>query len=71
MFAGSGFGQAERWVKDPERGAAFAVPDAGDERASFEGFECRWRPVESRRGEIVSLLVLARRTDDAESTPAG
>jgi len=67
MFAGSGFGEAERWVKHTERGALYAVSDPGEESASFEGFECRWQPVKSRRGEVVSLLVHALASDEQES----
>lgn len=59
MFAGSGFAVAERWVKDPEQGVRFAVSAEGDDSVDFEGFECRWQPVKSRRGSIVSLLVQA------------
>jgi hypothetical protein len=59
MLRGSGIGQAERWVKDPERGARYAVSAEGPDTASFEGFECRWQPVPSRRGHIVSVIVQA------------
>jgi hypothetical protein len=59
MLRGSGVGQAERWVKDPERSARYAVSDDGPEAASFEGFECRWQPVPSQRGHIVSIIVQA------------
>lgn len=66
MLRGSGIASAERWVKDPERGAAYAVSEDGPEEASFEGFECRWQPVPSRRGHIVSLIVLAVDPSEAE-----
>jgi hypothetical protein len=59
MLRGSGIGQAERWVKDVERGARYAVSSEGPDEASFEGFECRWQPVPSRRGHIVSIIVQA------------
>jgi hypothetical protein len=59
MLRGSGVGQAERWVKDPELGARYAVSSDGPDEASFEGFECRWQPVPSRRGHIVSIIVQA------------
>jgi hypothetical protein len=58
MFAGSGFSAAERWVKDGEGGGRYAVAD-GEAHANLEGFECRWQPVPSRHGHVVSLLVLA------------
>jgi hypothetical protein len=66
MLRGTGIARAERWVKDPERGAAYAVSEEGPEAASFEGFECRWQPVPSRRGQIVSLIVLAVDATESE-----
>jgi hypothetical protein len=66
MLRGSGIAQAERWVKDQEHGARFAVSAEGPEEASFEGFECRWQPVPSRRGHIVSLIVQALDATEAE-----
>jgi hypothetical protein len=59
MLRGSGVAQAERWVKDPAGGARYAVSEDGPDTASFEGFECRWQPVPSRRGHIVSMIVQA------------
>lgn len=58
MFKGQGFTEAEHWVKDPDRTAEFQPP-AGPREADFDGFECRWRPIPSRRGQVVSLLVHA------------
>jgi hypothetical protein len=59
LFAGSGFARAERWVKDPTLGERFVVSTDGEEAADLEGFECRWRPLESRFGSVISLLVFA------------
>jgi hypothetical protein len=66
MLRGSGVGQAERWVKDPEAGRRYAVSDEGPDEASFEGFECRWQPVPSRRGQIASMIVQALDATEAE-----
>jgi hypothetical protein len=66
MFSGSGFSWAERWVKSPTEGPRFAISEDGPEAASLEGFECRWQPVKSRRGQIASLIVMAVSEDDAE-----
>ena len=66
MLRGSGIAQAERWVKDAVHGARFAVSAEGPDDASFEGFECRWQPVPSRRGHIVSLIVQALDPTEAE-----
>jgi hypothetical protein len=66
MLRGSGVAQAERWVKDPELGARYAVSDDGPDEASFEGFECRWQPVPSQRGHVVSIIVQALDPTESE-----
>lgn len=66
MFAGSGLTEGERWVKHPERGATYAVKP-GDAAADFTGFECRWEPVPSQKGEVVCILVQAIAADRAEA----
>jgi hypothetical protein len=68
MLRGRGIAQAERWVKDVELGPRYAISEEGPDEASFEGFECRWQPVKSRRGHIVSLIVLS--LDDDEQARA-
>lgn len=64
MLRGRGIAQAERWVKDIDGGARYSVSEDGPDAASFEGFECRWQPVPSRRGHVVSLIVLALDPND-------
>jgi hypothetical protein len=64
LFAGGGFASAERWVKDPALGARFAVPEEGEANADLDGFECRWQPLESRHGHVISLLVYALSADE-------
>jgi hypothetical protein len=59
MFSGSAFSTAERWFKDPALGPGYEVSAEGESTASFEGFECRWQPLVSRRGSVVSLIVSA------------
>jgi hypothetical protein len=66
MFAGSGFATAERWIKDPVLGPRYSIPPSEDASASLEGFECRWQPVNSKKGSIVSLLVQALGPDENE-----
>jgi len=66
MLRGTGIAQAERWVKDATLGSRYAIDPNGPDEASFEGFECRWQPVPSRRGHIVSLIVLALDRDEHE-----
>lgn len=67
MFAGSGFARAESYLKDPEHAERFSVHPEGDAEANLEGFECRWQPVASRKGFIVSLLIQARGTADEKA----
>ncbi len=58
-FSGSGLSVAERWVKDPVRGQRHEVSAQGPAEADLSGFECRWQPIKSRRGQVVSLLMVA------------
>ena len=54
MFAGGGVGWAEAELK---RGA-LALPPAGPEdEPDLTGLSCRWGPIESTRGRILSLIV--------------
>ncbi|MDZ4696282.1 MAG: DUF3095 domain-containing protein [Deltaproteobacteria bacterium] len=62
-FSGSGFSTAETWIKDPVIGQGFAVSAEGPAEANLSGFECRWQPVASQRGSVVSLLVVATGQD--------
>jgi len=64
MLRGRGIAVAERWVKDEVLGSKYAVSEEGPDEASFEGFECRWQPVMSRRGHVVSLIVLSVDQDE-------
>ncbi len=66
MLAGSGLIEGERWVKDPEIGERYALRP-GPAAASYEGFECRWEPLQSRRGQMVCLLVQALDDDRREA----
>lgn len=60
MLSGSGLTEAERRIKEPALAARYTVadPDAPG-HADLEGFECRWEPLISRHGSMVSLLVQA------------
>jgi len=65
MLKGGGVSEAERRVKDPSSGGRYRPPP-GPSDADFEGFECRWRPIPSLRGHVMSLLILARGQAEAE-----
>jgi hypothetical protein len=57
MFSGSGIVEAENWIKDPHDGRGLLLQEEGGAQADLSGFECRWQPLPSRNGSIVSLLV--------------
>jgi Protein of unknown function (DUF3095) len=59
VLEGDGFQVAESWVKQEQTAQRFAIEETGPCHADFEGFECRWQPVKSRRGQIVSLIIVA------------
>jgi hypothetical protein len=64
MFEGGGLTLAEKLVKDPQRGEAYALAPADTPDLSlFRGFECRWRPIMSRKDRVASLLVAATTQD--------
>ena len=61
MFAGGGLELADRLIKD---GAGFALADEGDPGPpDLSGLSCRWQPLRSLRGQILTLLVRARQAD--------
>lgn len=63
-LAGSGIAEAERRIKSPTLGERYSVADEGaDGAANLDGFECRFEPLQSHRGHIVSLLVVAQAPD--------
>lgn len=61
MFRGGGITVAEKLIKgDPER---YEVPDDPANEADLTGLSCRWKPVPSQRGTILSILVTATSAD--------
>lgn len=63
MFAGGGLEHAETLVKT-DTDQRYALPDVPEEAPAhdadlLENFHCRWEPIESRRGEMLTLLVTA------------
>lgn len=65
MLSGSGLGEAEHRIKDPVLGERYALPKSEQCEADLSGFECRWDPVPSQRGLVVSLLIQALGDDEA------
>ncbi|MCW0000920.1 DUF3095 domain-containing protein [Pararhizobium sp. YC-54] len=55
MFAGGGSSWAEARMKE----GLFAVPPApAGARPDLTGLSCRWNPIQSRHGEIVSIIAI-------------
>lgn len=64
MFRGGGM----NWADNQMKAGNFAVPAAlKGAFPDLTGLSCRWTPMESRNGKILSVLVLPR---DSEITPA-
>lgn len=65
LLAGTGVSEAERRIKEDEANHSI---EEGPASASFEGFECRWQPLQAQRGEVLTLLVRSSDHDpDAQS----
>ncbi len=63
IFRGGGLTAAEERVKGaPER---YCVDEAPTKEANLGGLSCRWQPIPSRHGKILSLLVVAKNSDAA------
>jgi len=61
MLGGSGLIEAERRIKSPGS-ACLIAPDEQAPDADVSGLSCRWEPLQSEHGEILTLLVQSRRT---------
>ncbi len=70
MMRGGGLTVAERMVKDTSpANAAYRLKLGGpiaEDLTSFEGLSCRWEPVKAKRGEMMSLLVVATSQEKPE-----
>lgn len=59
VISGDGIFEAERWIKGTQPNNPYLLTNAPTSAADLTGLECRWSPVKSLHGEVVSLLVLA------------
>jgi Protein of unknown function (DUF3095) len=64
MFAGGGSSWAEAQMKDGRFAVARAAPGS---RPDLTGLSCRWSPISSRNGQIVSVIVVPGPAGDGES----
>jgi hypothetical protein len=55
---GPGVGLAENWIKAPE--SRFVVTSASTGEPDLSELSCRWSPIPSRNGKILSLIVSSR-----------
>lgn len=59
MFAGEGPALADIWLKSEAEGAAFALrPEAGAEAPNLEGLSCRWEPLKSAHGTMLTVIAV-------------
>ncbi len=63
IFRGGGLTAAEERVKgQPD---TYCIEERAVKAANLKGLSCRWQPIPSRRGKILSLLVVAKHSDAA------
>ncbi len=67
MFDGGGLACAESMIKDQEKQQLYDVTNwtGSGPSADFNGLECRWNPLKTSRGHIVTLMARATKADDA------
>jgi hypothetical protein len=60
VLSGRGVTMVGEWLKDSARSSSFLLSaNSQTGPANLRGLECRWEPVKSKRGEMVSVLVRA------------
>lgn len=62
IFRGGGLTKAEELVKGA--GDAYLLTESTDTKLDLTGLSCRWQPIPSSRGTIMSVLVVAK--DDSD-----
>ena len=63
IFRGGGLSIAEELIKADEN--RYEIEDRGAPNATLKGLSCNWKPLENRRGYMMSLLVLSRLEDSS------
>ena len=64
-FRGGGLSKADAKVKgDPAR---YAVAEQAEHRSDLTGLSCRWKPIPSEKGVILSVLIGARKEADSKA----
>jgi len=65
MFRGGGVRRAEELVKTREE--EYALPENAAGASDLAGLSCRWQPIASEKGTMLSILVSARSSDPSET----
>lgn len=61
VFQGGGILQADSWIKNqPE---LYAYESETQKLPDLKDLTCRWRPIPSSKGQVVSIIILARGSD--------
>ena len=68
MFSGGGLNEADNLIKanEAEYDIFKHIKDQPHE-ADFSGLECRWNPIKTKKGDMLTLLVKATRDQDAQN----
>ncbi|MDH3859320.1 MAG: DUF3095 domain-containing protein, partial [Gammaproteobacteria bacterium] len=65
-FSGGGMELAEKWIKSGTEYLLEQEPD--DKHPDLSGLSCRWEPLESQNGVMLSLLMQASQDDKSDKT---
>lgn len=70
MFSGGGLSEADRLLKNeaPDNPYRIGEDRQLEGKANLEGLSCRWEPLQSRNGQMVSLLVNAHHGEQKEKS---
>jgi len=65
-FSGGGMELAEKWIKSGSKYLLEQEPD--DRHPDLSGLSCRWEPLASQNGVMLSLLMQANSDDESDKT---
>ena len=65
-FSGGGMELAEKWIKSDSKYLLEQEPD--DRHPDLSGLSCRWEPLASQNGVMLSLLMQANSDDESDKT---
>jgi hypothetical protein len=57
MFAGGGLALADDWLKQPDGNGYHLAEDTAGRSLDLTGLSCRWQPLASQRGIMLTLIV--------------